>query len=55
MPNSTYAALAEFGAPLQRSSPDDFTNPNNFSHDPKGIDVVSLKGIRRFGKRERGY
>jgi len=40
---ATYAALAEFGAPLQGIRPDDFTNRNNFyrfGRDPKGFDIL---------------
>jgi hypothetical protein len=40
---ATYAALAEFGAPLQGIHPDDFTDRNNFfrfGRDPKGFDIL---------------
>jgi hypothetical protein len=40
---ATYAALAEFGAPLQGIRPDDFTSRNNFfrfGRDPKGFDIL---------------
>jgi hypothetical protein len=36
---ATYAALAEFGAPLEGIRPDDFTDRNSFfrfGRDPKG-------------------
>jgi hypothetical protein len=38
-----YAALAEFGAPLQDIRPDDFTDRNTFfrfGRDPKGFDIL---------------
>jgi hypothetical protein len=41
--NATYAALAEFGAPLQGIRPDDFTDRNNFfrfGRDPRGFDIL---------------
>ncbi len=40
---ATYAALAEFGAPLQGIHADDFTDRNNFfrfGRDPKGFDIL---------------
>ncbi len=40
---ATYAALAQFGAPLQGIRPDDFTDRNNFfrfGRDPKGFDIL---------------
>jgi hypothetical protein len=40
---ATYAALAEFGAPLEGIRPDDFTDRNNFfrfGRDPKGFDIL---------------
>jgi hypothetical protein len=40
---ATYAALAEFGAPLQDIRPNDFTDRNNFfrfGRDPKGFDIL---------------
>jgi len=40
---ATYAALAEFGAPLQGIRPDDFTDRNTFfrfGRDPKGFDIL---------------
>jgi hypothetical protein len=40
---ATYAALAEFGAPLQGILPNDFTDRNNFfrfGRDPKGFDIL---------------
>lgn len=40
---ATYAALAEFGAPLQGIRPDDFTDRNNFfrfGRDPKAFDIL---------------
>jgi hypothetical protein len=39
---ATYAALAEFGAPLEGIRPEEFTDPNSFfrlGRDPKGIDI----------------
>lgn len=41
--NATYAALAEFGAPLKGIRPDDFTDHNTFfrfGRDPKGFDIL---------------
>jgi hypothetical protein len=38
-----YAALAEFGAPLQGIRPEDFTDPSSFfrfGHDPRGFDIL---------------
>jgi hypothetical protein len=47
--NATYAALAEFGAPLQGIRPDDLTDPNSFfrfGRDPKGFDILpSIPGV----------
>jgi hypothetical protein len=40
---ATYAALAEFGAPLEGIRPDDFTDRKNFfrfGRDPKGFDIL---------------
>ena len=40
---STYAALADFGAPLQSIRPDDFTDRKSFfrfGSDPKGFDIL---------------
>lgn len=40
---ATYAALAEFGAPLDGVSPEDFTDRNSFfrfGRDPKGFDIL---------------
>jgi hypothetical protein len=40
---ATYAALAQFGAPLQGISPEDFTNPEifvRFGRDPRGFDLL---------------
>jgi len=40
---ATYAALAEFGAPLQGIRANDFTDRNNFfrfGRDPKGFDIL---------------
>jgi hypothetical protein len=40
---ATYAALAEFGAPLQDVRPGDFTDRKaffRFGHDPRGIDIL---------------
>jgi hypothetical protein len=46
---ATYAALAQFGAPLQDIHPEDFTDPNvffRFGRDPKGFDIlVSIPGV----------
>jgi hypothetical protein len=41
--NATYAALADFGAPLQGILPNDFTDRKNFfrfGRDPKGFDIL---------------
>jgi hypothetical protein len=44
-----YAALAQFGAPLQGISPEDFTDRNSFfrfGREPKGFDVLpAIPGI----------
>jgi hypothetical protein len=52
-----YAALAEFGAPLQGILPADFTDRNNFfrfGRDPKGFDILpEIPGVdfdSRLGK-----
>jgi hypothetical protein len=40
---ATYAALGEFGAPLEGIRPDDFTDRNTFfrfGRDPKGFDIL---------------
>ncbi len=40
---ATYAALAEFGAPLKGIRPDDFTDRNSFfrfGREPKGFDIL---------------
>ncbi len=40
---ATYAALADFGAPLEGIRPDDFTDRQNFfrfGRDPKGFDIL---------------
>ena len=40
---ATYAALAEFGAPLQGTRPEDFTDRSSFfrfGRDPKGFDIL---------------
>ncbi|SPF56151.1 conserved hypothetical protein [Candidatus Sulfopaludibacter sp. SbA4] len=46
---ATYAALAEFGAPLQGIRPEDFTDRNNFfrfGRDPKGFDILpAIPGV----------
>ncbi len=46
---ATYAALGEFGAPLQGIAWEDFTNPNiffRFGRDPKGFDILpSIPGV----------
>ena len=46
---ATYAALAQFGAPLQGIHPEDFTDPNiffRFGRDPRGFDIlVSIPGV----------
>ena len=47
--NAIYAALAEFGAPLQGIRPDDFTDRNSFfrfGRDPKGFDnLPAIPGV----------
>jgi hypothetical protein len=44
-----YAALAEFGAPLQGIRPEDFTDRNSFyrfGRDPRGFDILpSIPGV----------
>lgn len=46
---ATYAALADFGAPLQDIRPEDFTDRNSFfrfGRDPKGFDILpSIPGV----------
>jgi hypothetical protein len=46
---ATYAALAEFGAPLEGIRPDDFTDRNSFfrfGRDPKGFDILpAIPGV----------
>ena len=46
---ATYAALAEFGAPLQGIRPEDFTDRNSFfrfGREPKGFDILpSIPGV----------
>jgi Nucleotidyl transferase of unknown function (DUF2204) len=46
---ATYAALAEFGAPLHDIRPEDFADRNSFfrfGHDPQGIDILpSIPGV----------
>jgi hypothetical protein len=46
---ATYAALVEFGAPLQGIRPEDFTDRNNFfrfGRDPQGFDILpDIPGI----------
>jgi len=46
---ATYAALAEFGAPLEGIRPEDFANRGcffRFGHDPQGFDILpDLPGI----------
>ncbi len=46
---ATYAALAEFGAPMQDIHPGDFTDPNvffRFGREPRGFDLlVSIPGV----------
>jgi hypothetical protein len=40
---ATYAALAEFGAPLPDIRPEDFANRTNFfrfGYDPRGVDIL---------------
>jgi len=47
--NAIYAALAEFGAPLQGVRPEDFTDQNSFfrfGREPRGFDVLpSIPGV----------
>src|SRR5579864_1598252 len=44
-----YAALGDFGAPLQGMSPEDFTDRNSFfrfGREPKGFDILpSIPGV----------
>jgi Nucleotidyltransferase of unknown function (DUF6036) len=44
-----YAALAQFGAPLQNFRPEDFTDPKvffRFGREPRGFDIlVSIPGV----------
>ena len=46
---AAYAAVAEFGAPLQGISPEDFTDRNSFfrfGRDPKGFDILpAIPGV----------
>ena len=46
---ATHAALAEFGAPLQGVTPEDFTDRNSFfrfGREPKGIDILpAIPGV----------
>ena len=46
---ATYAALAEFGAPLQGLRPEDFTDRNSFfrfGREPKGFDILpAIPGV----------
>jgi hypothetical protein len=46
---ATYAALAQFGVPLQDVHPEDFTDPNvffRFGREPRGFDtLVSIPGV----------
>jgi hypothetical protein len=46
---AAYAALAEFGAPLQGISPEDLTDRNSFfrfGRDPKGFDILpAIPGV----------
>jgi len=46
---ATYAALAEFGAPLQGIRPEDFTDRNSFfrfGREPKGFDILpAIPGV----------
>ena len=46
---ATYAALAEFGVPLQSISAEEFADPGTFfrfERDPRGIDILSeLPGV----------
>jgi hypothetical protein len=46
---ATYAALAEFGVPLQGIRPDDFTDSKSFfrfGRDPQGFDILpSIPGV----------
>jgi len=47
--NATYAALAEFGAPLQGIRPEDFTDRNTFfrfGREPRGFDILpAIPGV----------
>jgi hypothetical protein len=47
--HTVYAALAEFGAPLQGVRPDDFADPSSFfrfGRDPRGFDILpNLPGV----------
>ncbi len=47
--NAIYAALSDFGAPLQDIRPEDFTDRNTFfrfGRDPKGFDILpSIPGV----------
>jgi hypothetical protein len=47
--SATYAALAEFGVPLQGISPEDFTDRGSFfrfGRDPKGFDILpAIPGV----------
>jgi hypothetical protein len=48
---SIYAALIEFGAPLQGIGPEDFTDRNSFfrfGREPKGFDILAAYSRRRF-------
>lgn len=46
---ATYAALAQFGVPLQGIHPEDFTDPNiffRFGREPRGFDIlVAIPGV----------
>jgi len=57
--NNVYAALKEFGAPLENLTPDDFTNKDYFyqmGRPPLRVDIMmSIPGIKfdeAWGKRE---
>ena len=47
--NATFAALSEFGAPLEGIAPADFTDPNSFfrfGYDPNGFDILpAIPGV----------
>jgi hypothetical protein len=47
--NATYAALAEFGVPLQGIRPEDFTDRNSFfrfGREPRGFDILpAIPGV----------